>query len=367
MEIQDKPYTDYESLFLPPQFAAESLGLTTRTLKLIEEENGLEIHRVPRGSVSARMYLVSDLFQMAAIRRAKGATKGLAHPITLSTFVQKGGTGKTTCSVNLAIYLSLAGLRTLLIDNDPQGDATTMLGYDPDLFPEELEEMGIPGSRAIDGCLSNLLGMGGISPLKTLDEVIKKPFGEYGPHLIPAEPTLTSLDLALNAANNPDFRYAAFIQKARSGQIEHCDLSGYDVIIFDNAPSGSRLTRNTVVASDMLLCPVRMDKFSFRALTRLANDLVEFEQDFNRSVGICALPTMFIKNRPRILNNVAKLSDMLPGCVTDSRIYHSEDFSKALEESIPLLLWRGASDSSAGAMRRAFAEILERLRSIGSK
>jgi len=367
MDSESLPYTDYDRLSFPPQFAADCLGLTTRTLKTIEEENDLKITRVARGSVSARVYTLADIFQIAAIRREKGATKGLSRPLTLSTFVQKGGTAKTTCSVNLAIYLSLCGLRTLLIDNDPQGDASSMLGYDPDLTGDELEEMGIPASRAVEGHFGNLLGLSNMFQPMSLAQVLKKPFGEYGPHLIPAEESLDDLDVALDAANNSDFRYASFIQKARKGELEHCDLSPYDIIIFDNAPSGSRLTRNTMVASDMLLCPVRMDKFSFRALTRLANRLAAFQEDFQRAPAICAVPTMFIKNRPRILANLLKLSEVFQGRVTEERLYLSEDYSKALEESVPVIVWRGASANSAGAMKEVFGEILRRLRSIAAR
>lgn len=364
MDADSLPYTDYNSLTFPPQFAADCLGITTRTLKTIEEEHDLKISRVARGSVSARAYTLADIFKIAAIRRDKGGARGLSRPLTLSTFVQKGGTAKTTCSVNLAIYFALNGLRTLLIDNDPQGDASSMLGYDPDLTGDELEEMGVPANRSVEGHFGNLLGLSNMFPLLSLDQVIKKPFGEYGPHLIPAEESLDDLDVALDAANNSDFRYASFIQKARNGQVEHCDLSGYDIIIFDNAPSGSRLTRNTLVASDMLICPVRMDKFSFRALTRLANRLTAFQEDFQRAPAICAVPTMFIKNRPRILANLLKLTEVFPNCVTEERLYLSEDYSKALEESMPVIVWRQASQNSAGAMRTVFAEILGRLRSL---
>lgn len=366
MERDSLAYTDYDGLFLPPQFAADCLGLTTRTLKTIEDENGLKISRIARGSVAARAYTLADIFQIAAIRREKGATRGLARPLTISTFVQKGGTAKTTCSVNLGLYLSLCGLRTLIIDNDPQGDASSMLGYDPDLTGEELEEIGIPASRAVEGHFGNLLGLSNLFQPMTLEQVVKKPFGEYGPHLIPAEESLDDLDIALDAANNSDFRYAAFIQKARKGLVEHCDLSAYDVILFDNAPSGSRLTRNTMVASDMLLCPVRMDKFSFRALTRLANRLAAFQEDFQRAPAICAIPTMFIKNRPRILANLLRLSEVFAGCVTEERLYLSEDYSKALEENLPVILWRGASANSAGAMKSVFSEILGRLRTLAN-
>jgi chromosome partitioning protein len=359
-------YPDYNNVLFTPQFAAQCLGLTTRTLKTLEEESDLEIRRVARGSVAARAYSMSDIFDIAALRRSKNYTKGLQRQLTISTFVQKGGTAKTTCCVNLAMYLGFQGLSVAIIDNDPQGDASSMLGYDPDLLPEELEEIGVSADRAVSGHWGNVLGLSKLCPSQPLSDVIKKPFGENGPHIIPSEESLDDLDVALNASQNQDFRYAAFIHKARSGQVPGCDLSRYDVILIDNAPSGSLLTRNAMVASDLLICPVRMDKFSFRALTRLAGKLAQFQEVYERSPDIAAIPTMFIKNRPRAIANLARLSEIFAGKVTEAKLYFSEDYSKALEESLPLLAWRGASENSAGAMREVFSELLDRIRALAS-
>jgi cellulose biosynthesis protein BcsQ len=362
---QDSPiYPNFKDTLVSPQFAANCLGVTQRTLKTIESENDLEIRRVPRGSVSARAYTLSDIFDIAALRRSKGNLKGLANPLTISTFVQKGGTAKTTCCVNMAIYFGFMGLRVLVIDNDPQGDASSMFGYDPDLLPEELEEMGVDPDRAVAGHWGNVLGINKLCPQMPIESVIKKPFGENGPHLIPAEESLDDLDVILQASENQDFRYASFIQRARRGENPACDLSMYDVILIDNAPSGSRLTRNAMVASDLLVSPVRMDRFSFRALTRLADRLTQFKDVYGRAPDIAAIPTMFIKNRPRIMSNLAKLSELFPGKVTEGKLFFSEDYSKALEEGLPVLAWKGASENSAGAMREVFADIASRLRTL---
>ncbi|XFB06489.1 AAA family ATPase [Azotobacter salinestris] len=360
-------FVDFNSLLYPPQFAADCFGLTTRRLKDIEEENGIEIRRVPRGTATARAYTLDDIFTIAALRRAKGYTKGLQRQIVISTFVQKGGTGKTTTAVNFAVYLQLAGLKTLIIDNDPQGDSSCMLGYDPDLSDADLKAMGIPADRLVDGHLGNL-----VSPLlrmrpfpgKTLNEVIKKPFGENGVHLIPSDGYLDDLGVALDAANNSDFWYAQWIEAGNTGGLPDCDLSIYDVIIFDNAPAASRLTKNSVAASDLLLCPVRMDKFSFRALMRLHDWVVRFAQDYKRSPAIAALPTMFIKNRKRLLGNLMILNELFPDRVTDEKLYFSEDYGKALDQGIPLLLWKGTTAKTFESARTVFSEVLERMRAM---
>lgn len=362
MEYESQPYPDYDTLYYSPQFAADCLGITTRALRSVEDEPGIEIRRINSGSVPRRVYTPADLFLIASIRRAKGLTRTLGRPVTISTFVQKGGTAKTTNAVNLAIYLGFMGLRVLIIDNDPQGDATQMLGYDPDLMPDELTELGIPADRAVSGCVGNLLaGIKSRFEQLTLDQIIKKPFGEHGPHIIPAEIYLEELEDGLNASANREFRYARFISKGRKGELPEADLRGYDVIIIDNAPSGSMMTHNSLVASDMILSPIRMDRFSTRALSRLGTKLKSFVEEYQRSPDVAAIPTMFIKNRPRAMAHLARLEDMFPGKVTEGKLYHSEDYSKALEQGLPLLTMKGASDNSAGAMRSVFGEILERL------
>jgi chromosome partitioning protein len=367
LELQS--FVDFAGLTFSPQFAAECFGLTTRRLKDIEEENGIEIRRVPRGSSTARVYGLADLFAIAALRRRLGHSKGLSRQMVVSIFVPKGGTNKTTTAVNLALSAQFAGLKTLIIDNDPQGDTSSMLGYDPDLGPEDLTEMGIPQDRLVDGHLGNL-----ISPLlrmrafdpKTLDEVIKKPFGEDGIHLIPADSYIEDLGVALDASNNPDMWYARWIEQAKSGEIAGCDLSSYDLIIFDNAPAGSRLTKNSVAASDLLLCPIRMDKFSFRALLRLNDWCARFAREYGYAPKMLAIPTMFIRNRPSLINNLFRLNELFPGRVTEEKIYLSEEYTKSLDEGIPLLLWKGATFKSLGPIRDVHREILNRMREIAS-
>lgn len=364
VEIDPYPYTDFASLAYPVQFAAEALGISPQTLKIIERDNGLKISRVPRGSVEVRSYTLPDIFQIARIRRENKHIKGFSRPITISVFVPKGGTAKTTTTCNLAIQFSLMGLKVMVIDNDQQADVSTMLGYDPDLTAEELIEMGIPGDRSINGHIGNLMRVGNFYTPMSLDDVVKKPFGEYGPHLIPAEDSLDDMDSALRSANGSDFRYSLFFEQARTGGQPHCDLSGYDVIIMDNAPAGSLLSRNSMVAADFLICPIRMDKFSFRALSRLAFRLNEFAKDFKRSPEILAIPTMYVRNRPRVERNMASLISLFPGKVTASRLYQSEDYSKSLEEGVPLSLWRSGTENSIGAMRDVFNDVVARIRAV---
>ncbi|KAI3488608.1 hypothetical protein L1887_47377 [Cichorium endivia] len=334
---------------IPPQFAADCFGLTTRRLKDIEDENGIEIRRVPRGTVTSRAYTLRDIFDIAALRRAKGYTKGLPRQIVIST--------SRVCGV-------------LCVDNDPQGDSSSVFGYDPDLALSDLEAMGIPADRYVAGHFGSLLSpdlrVRCFDPM-TFEEVVKKPFGENGPHLIPADAYLEDLAVALDAENNMDFWYAGWLERARSGEIPGVDISSYDVILFDNAPTASRLTKNSIVASDFVLCPVRMDKFSFRALMRLNDWMVRFAKAYRRSPGVLAIPTMFIRNRKRILSNLVVLNDLFPGRVSEEKLYYSEDYGKALDQGVPLLVWKGASSKTIDSMRSVFGEALKRIRDLAAQ
>jgi cellulose biosynthesis protein BcsQ len=359
-------FTDFTQLTFTPQFVAERLMISTQTLKAIEKEHDLNIARVARGSVEVRSYTLADMFLIASIRRANGNTKGFSSPITCSTYVQKGGTAKTTTTCNIGIEFALAGFKTLIIDNDPQADVSSMLGYDPDQTTEELVELGLPADRAVEGHLGNLIRLGNF-PEMTLDQVIKKPFGEHGPHLIPAYDSLDDMDVVLRNAQGADFRYSLFIERARKGLLPHCDLSSYDVIIMDNAPSGTMLSRNSLAAADFLLCPIRMDKFSFRALSRLAHKINEMSSDFGRAPEIIAIPTMYMRNRPRLQANLARLSSLFPGKVTEQPLFHSEDYSKSLEDGVPLALWKQGNENSLGAFRHVFEEMVGRIKTVLEK
>jgi chromosome partitioning protein len=346
-----------------PKFVADSLGISVGYVRKLEDELDLPIKRVQRGSVEVRTYSPSDIFMFQAKRRERGQLKGLPHPVTVSVYVKKGGTAKTTITVNLAIQLQLQGLRVLVIDNDSQGDCTTMFGYDPDRTAEELVEDSIDPSRAVDGHFGNLLALPNSRMQKMeLHNVVKMPFGEYGPHLIPAEESLDDVGMVLDNIIHSDLRYGLFIEKSRAGQVEHCDFSQYDVILVDNNPGITSLSRNAMLACDMMVCPIRFDRFSFRALTRLSSMLNEFYEATGKQPDIVAVPTMYIKARPRMQRNLAKLSELLPNNVSQTQLVASEDYSKSLEDNIPLSFY--SKSPIIASLRELATEIHQRLRTI---
>ncbi|GAB0084307.1 hypothetical protein TOC8172_40200 [Pseudomonas syringae] len=76
---------------------------------------------------------------------------------------------------------------------------------------------------------------------------------------------------------------------------------------------------------------------------------------------------MFIRNRPRIQANLARLSSLFPGKVTEQQLIQSEDYTKSLEDGIPLALWKQGSENSLGAFRKVFDEIMQRAKAVLEK
>src|SRR5450830_515521 len=136
-------YARTDALLYRLRAAGSLLGVTDNTLRSYADGAGIEVKRasdITPGAPSIRVFQPDTLFKLAAWRRAQGNTKfpkAGSGPVVISVDVVKGGTGKTTTAVELALHLQLMGLKTLLIDLDSQANATQMFGYEPDLTLEE--------------------------------------------------------------------------------------------------------------------------------------------------------------------------------------------------------------------------------------
>ena len=361
MTDADFKVPNFADVRFPVNVAADMLGLTTHVIKKNEEEMGLEVERSD-ASVKSRRYSFANLFDIAAYRKKKGLLgTPLPRPVTLTVHVKKGGVAKTTVSVNLAIQLGLLGYSVLLIDNDPQGDTTTMLSYDPDLDAEELQDLGQPASRAVNYHLGHIMRFRQGQEVFPLEAVFKKPFGENGPHLIPADESLDDLNVTMANVNNGDFRYGLLLEQGRKGSIPDCDLSKYDFVIFDCPPSSTVASRNALVACDYLITPVRMDRLSVKGLSRSAASMKQFELDYSRAPHPIVVPTMFQKNRPRTSRNLALLLQHFSTSVTDQRLTSSEDYLKALDEGYPVSIWKGTNPAIRAEFQHLTREIVDRI------
>jgi chromosome partitioning protein len=241
----------------------------------------------------------------------------------------KGGVGKTTSAVSLGAYLAAAGKRTLLIDFDPQANASSALGYSP-LQTEVSIYHGVIG--AVEH-----------------GEVIK-PTVLYNLHVAPAAPHLAGA--LVEFVNLPDREY--FLRKFVN-RVRH----QYDYILIDLPPSLSLLTVNGLVAADEVLIPVQAEYYSLEGLGQLLETVDLIRNNLGHPLRVAgAFITMFDK-REHLSREVAKnLRANFPHHIFDVEIPRSVALAEAPSFSQPVLLYRPDSPGAIG-YRRLANEIIE--------
>lgn len=189
---------------------------------------------------------------------------------------QKGGTGKTTTSVNLAGYLAHLGRHILLVDLDPQGNATSGLGVDQNELNHGLYEV-LAGSKQPEEAI-----------LKTKT---------FGYELLPANPDLAGA--AVELVNEPE---REFVLKKALGRIR----TNYDYILIDCPPSLGILTLNGLLASEELIIPVQTEYYALEGLGQLFKTVSLINENLATDLKIKgALLTMYDR-RNRLSRQVAK-------------------------------------------------------------
>lgn len=175
---------------------------------------------------------------------------------------QKGGVGKTTTSINVAYFLSKMGKRTLIIDFDPQGNATSGLGIDK-------QELGATMTEVI------------MRQIRLAKVVLPTEYKDL--YLAPSTSHLANTEVELAQA---DGRFAR-LREALNGVID------YDYIIIDSPPSLSLLTVNGLVAADYVLLPVQAEFYALEVLGQLLESMKLIRKGLNPSLKLLGvLPTM---------------------------------------------------------------------------
>lgn len=207
-------------------------------------------------------------------------------PVVIASHTSKGGVGKTTLATNLAVAFSLLGHKTLIIDTDPQGSASEMLGVDT--AAEDIVHLGALMKEGKDNPAS----------LVDVSKAVCSIYQGKMLDLIPADITLASSISWMDKVSLEDNAFSNFMTK-------HIDFfSQYEIVIVDTAPSTSRLTEIVLNAvEEEIITPVTTDGQSIKALRVLANILTDLNE---RRQGANLRP-LIITNALRAQSSDAKL------------------------------------------------------------
>jgi chromosome partitioning protein len=245
---------------------------------------------------------------------------------------QKGGVGKTTTAINVATGLAAIGWRVLLIDLDPQGNASTGLGITQAQRTSSSYDL-LTGDAELASCIV-------ATRIPRLD-------------VVPAVVDLSGAEIELVDLDHRTHRLRNALEKGHSAR--------WDICLIDCPPSLGLLTINAMVAADSLLVPLQCEFFALEGLSQLLQTIERIRARFNPSLSILGVALTMYDRRNNLTEQVAQdVRTCLGDVVFQTVIPRNVRLSEAPSHGVPALIYDHRCSGSEAYMALA-RELLGRL------
>jgi chromosome partitioning protein len=254
---------------------------------------------------------------------------------------QKGGVGKTTTAINLGTALAAIGERVMIVDLDPQGNASTGVGIGPEARPTTTYDVMVGSATLAQAAVKTLVP---------------------GLYVVPANSDLVGLESDLMADNNRPFRLRDAVIALSAAQRVGSAGEAFSYILIDCPPSLSLLTLNALVAAQAVLVPVQCEFFALEGISQLKDSLDQIKASRNPALEIQGVVLTMHDARTQLSREVAEnVRQFFGKKVYETTIPRNIKIAEAPSHGKPILIYDYGCPGSQAYVGLA-REIVERER-----